>query len=195
MPVILLALPLIAILESFYPGKSTLPRYVPHGTSIVTQSDFNKCLVLSDNQAGVSSNVGTAATDNISNSAPTMIGIPNMPPTVNRSTLNPGHNYYRYTTVMGAGTAYILLCELGLLLLALVYGFGTTPVLAATALGLGCITPLIGLWATVLVSFPIELLASRKGRSRYLRVLQPANVVLISCVSGGLIFVFSFFGV
>lgn len=120
-----------------------------------------------------------------------MIGTPNTSPTVNRPMLNPDQNYYCDTTAMGAGTAYILLCELALLGFALFYGFVATPALAITFLRLACITPFIGAWATVLVSFPIDLIAIRKGTAGYLWVLQPANVVFISWASGALAFAFS----
>lgn len=117
-----------------------------------------------------------------------MIGTRNTSPVVNRPMLNPNQNFYRYTTAMGAGTVYIMVCELGLLGFALFYGLNATPVWALIYLGLGCLIPPIALYATVLVSFPIDLLANRKGTDWYSRVLQPVNVVLITSASMGALF-------
>lgn len=117
-----------------------------------------------------------------------MIGLPDTSPMVNRRMLNPNQNYYRFTTAMGAGTAYILACEIGLLGFALYYGIASTPVWAAFNLRVGCISPPTALWAIVLVSFPMDLLANRKSTDWYMWALQAVNVVLITSASGGLMF-------
>jgi hypothetical protein len=103
--------------------------------------------------------------------------------------LSPDQNYYRHSTAMGAGTAYILTCELvfsGFFLYIITFSDALVSVLRI--LGLGCLIPPIALWATILVSFPMDFVASGKGMNWHLGVLQTVNVVFISGVSAGLIY-------
>ncbi|KAL4744627.1 hypothetical protein BDW72DRAFT_208869 [Aspergillus terricola var. indicus] len=86
MPVILLATPLINIIESFYP----------------------------DQQTGIKTN--TCASLNHSSESRIPVGItrPSTFPSFSSDTLGPDQNYYLHSTAMGVGTAYILIFELGL---------------------------------------------------------------------------------
>lgn len=103
--------------------------------------------------------------------------------------LSPDRDYYRHSTVMGAGTAYILTCELALSGFFLYFiTFSDALVSVLRVLGLGCLIPPIALWATILVSFPMDFVASGKGINWHLGVLQTVNVVFISCASAGLIY-------
>ncbi|KAL4915262.1 hypothetical protein BDW62DRAFT_188961 [Aspergillus aurantiobrunneus] len=109
MPVILLATPLINILESFYP----------------------------DHQSGVRPNVC-----GLSHNRPLAIARP----CPSSPELNPDQNYYQHSTAMGAGTAYILLCELAFTGFFLFSGFDITLVVAAARyLRIGLIIPPIAL--------------------------------------------------
>lgn len=185
MPVILLATPLIAVLESFYPGKSNpAVQFAFTGT----QSNSTKLIISKDNPTGVGSKAPATPNHNPTSSMPLGIVRPSTPTSSNSPKFNPDQNYYYHSTAMGAGTAYVLMCELALSGHFLYYTFGSTVVSAVEFLGLGCVIPPIGLWVTIYVSFPIDHFARGKGPHWHLGILQTVNVVLISGASAGLIF-------
>ncbi|KAL3434218.1 hypothetical protein BDV09DRAFT_204893 [Aspergillus tetrazonus] len=85
MPVILLATPLINVLESFYP----------------------------DQQTGIKSNTCSSLNHSLESSISVDIRRPSTFPSFSSDTLDPDQNYYLHSTAMGVGTAYILTFELG----------------------------------------------------------------------------------
>ena len=91
---------------------------------------------------------------------------------------------------MGAGTAYVFMWELALSGIFLYYTFDLTLVAPMNYSALGwCIAPPIGLWVTMLVSFPIDHFARGEGPHWRLGILQTVNVVCIFGASAWLIFV------
>jgi hypothetical protein len=185
MPVILLVTPLITILESLYPGKSnSTVQFAFNGT----QANSTKHNISKDNPTGVGSKAPASPHRNLTNSIPLGIVKPSTTTSSNPPKLDPDQNYYHHSTAMGAGTAYILMCELALSGFFLCYTFGSTLVLAAEHLGLAFVIPPIGLWVTMLVSFPIDHFVKGKGPHWHLGILQSVNVVLISVASAGFMF-------
>lgn len=113
---------------------------------------------------------------------------PSTPTRSNSPKLSPEQNYYYNSSAMGAGTAYIFMWELALSGLFLYYTFGLPLLAAIVYLGLVFIAPPIGLWVTMLVSFPIDRFARGKGPHWRLGILQTVNVVFIFGASAWLIF-------
>lgn len=157
-PVILLAVPLINIFETFHPATST--------------------------EAGVGANTPPSSPSNSTTNSLFLIAMrPSTPPIYNRPEFDPDRDYYNESTAMGAATVYILIYELVILGFSLYAATGSTLYSAVLFMRVGLAFPPIGLWATILVSLSIDRFGRGKGRKWRVGALQIVNVACMTSIS------------